>query len=93
MRSTGKVFLKILKGTGVFLSALLCFQLVLYFLSPVYDFPPAQPFSGERIYHDCINLFFPATRFNELGLAFQTTLFHVRHGAFHLLLEFRGKIA
>ncbi|MCK9422919.1 MAG: hypothetical protein M0Q38_09995 [Bacteroidales bacterium] len=42
---------KILKISGYFLMLLLVFELVIYFMTPVYDFPFPQPFSGDRFYN------------------------------------------
>ena len=39
------------KGLVFIILTFLCFELIIYFLVPVYDFPPPQPFSGEKIYN------------------------------------------
>ena len=42
---------KILKGFVYLFLLLLGYELVIYFLVPVYDFPPPQPFSGDKLYN------------------------------------------
>ncbi len=51
MKSKKAVFRNFLKGTGYFFLTLLCFELILYFLVPVYDFPLPRPFAGEKFYN------------------------------------------
>ena len=51
MKSIKAVFRNLLKGTGCFFLTLMCLELILYFLVPVYDFPLPQPFSGEKLYN------------------------------------------
>ena len=51
MKSKKAVFRNFLKGTVYFFLTLLCLELILYFLVPVYDFPLPQPFSGEKLYN------------------------------------------
>ncbi|MEI7982757.1 MAG: hypothetical protein WCI71_13985 [Bacteroidota bacterium] len=42
---------KILKISGSFILLILLFELAIYFLAPVYDFPLPRPFSGDRFYN------------------------------------------
>ena len=51
MKSKKSVFRNILKGIWFLFLALLSAELVIYFLVPVYDFPPPQPFSGEQFFN------------------------------------------
>ena len=51
MKLTLNVLKNILKGTGYFLLIILYYELVIYCMAPVYDFPAPQPFSGNKIYN------------------------------------------
>jgi len=56
MKFVLRIFWKIIKGILFFLGCFLLFELILFFIAPIYDFPQPMPFTGDQWYNPYKNM-------------------------------------